>query len=73
MKLTEVPAGSRYFDVDGVPVVLLPGDLSAVAFRLDHSGASYPYPNVPKARVEGDELRQDQFAAWLSTGRAQFA
>lgn len=71
MNLTEVPAESRYFDVDGVPVVLLPGGLSAMAFRFDQS--SYPFPNVPKVRQEGDELQAAQFAAWLSTGRAQFA
>lgn len=72
MKLDAVPAGSRYFDVDGVPVVLLPGELSAFAFRLDNQ-QDYPYPNVPKVRTEGDELRSDQFAMWLSTGKSQFA
>lgn len=72
MKLDAVPAGSRYFDVDGVPVVLLPGDLSAVAFRLDNQ-QDYPYPNVPKVRTEGDELRSDQFSAWVTHRRDPFA
>ena len=43
-----------------------------MAFRLDNR-ASYPYPNVPKVRQEGDELSAQQFANWLKTGRPQFA
>ena len=66
MLLSDVPVGSRYFDVDGAAVVLLPGELSAMAFRLDNR-ASYPYPNVPKVRQEGDELSAQQFANWLKT------
>ena len=70
LNLSEVPAGSRYLDVDSIPVVLLPSG-RCVAFDT-RDGSSYPYPNESKAGMEGDDLSADEFAEWLRTGVNRF-
>jgi hypothetical protein len=78
MKLTDVPAGSTFLDVDSIPVVKLPnGD--CIAF--DAAGASRPFQNTSKADLEGDRpdrggvsrLARDraQPVRWSEIGRLQ--
>jgi hypothetical protein len=70
MKLSEVAEGSRFLDVDGIPVVLLPTGRCVAFDKRD--GSSYPYPNEQKAGMEGDALSRAEFAEWLSTGFNRF-
>ena len=71
MKLSEVPEGSRFLDVDSIPVVMLPGG-RCIAFKTCGSDESRPYPNESKAGMEGDNLTREEFAAWLETGFNRF-
>lgn len=71
MKLADVPEGSRFLDVDSIPVVMLP-DRTCVAFEKRGSAESRPYPNAAKAGVEGDDLPREEFTAWLETGSNRF-
>lgn len=69
MKLSDVPAGASFLDVDSIPVVKLPSG-ECVAF--ESVDESRPYPNARKAGLEGDSLSADEFRAWLLTGRNRF-
>lgn len=71
MKLSEVPEGSRFLDVDSIPVVMLPGG-RCIAFRKSGDAESRPYPNEAKAGSEGDALSREEFAAWLASGFNRF-
>ena len=68
--MSDVPAGSRYLDVDGIPVVLLPSG-RCVAFS-ELTFESRTYPNEQKAGMEGDRLSSAEFAEWLRTGINRF-
>ena len=69
VKPSEIPAGSKCLDVDGIPVVKLPsGD--CIAFDFD--GEPRPYPNRRKADLDGDDLSAADFRAWLASGRNRF-
>jgi hypothetical protein len=71
MKLSEVPEGSRFLDVDSIPVVMLP-DRTCIAFDPQGSAESRPYGSPAKAGVEGDDLSREEFAAWLEAGFNRF-
>jgi hypothetical protein len=73
MKLNELPAGSRFLDVDSIPVVMLPGG-ECIAFAAGKGVGveSRAYPNKAKAGEEGDVISRDEFARWLATGRNHF-
>lgn len=69
MKISDVPAGAVYLDVDSIPVVKLPnGDYIA----FDFAGDSRPYPNQRKADLEGDQLSRSDFRAWIASGKNRF-
>ena len=70
MHLSDIPAGSRYLDVDGIAVALLPSG-RCVAFS-EFTFKSRPYPNEQKAGMEGDNLSAAEFAEWLRTGVNRF-
>ena len=67
MKLSQVPKGSRFLDVDSIPVVMLP-DRTCVAFETRGAPDSRPYGNESKAGRDGDDLSREEFAAWLESG-----
>ena len=71
MKLSEVPPGSRFLDVDSIPVVML-SDRSCIAFETRGSLESRPYDNALRAGLEGDDLSREEFAAWLQSGVNHF-
>lgn len=70
MKPTEIPQGSTFLDVDGIPVVRLP-NASLVAFSKGADAESRAYPDTAKVG-EGDALDREEFLAWLSTGTNRF-
>ena len=72
MKLTDVPEGADFLDVDGIPVARLP-DGSCIAFeKSDAAADSRPYTNAAKAGAEGDKLTRAEFQDWLSSGVNRF-
>lgn len=70
MNLSDIPAESRYLDVDSIPVVLLRTG-RCVAFSV-FTCESRPYPNEQKAGMEGDDLSPAEFSEWLRTGLNRF-
>ena len=70
MNLSEVPEGSRFLDVDSIPVVMLPTG-RCIAFSLN-DGSSREYPNESKAGLEGDEMSAADFGAWVKAGFGVF-
>lgn len=71
MQFAEIPPESDFLDVDGIPVVRLPGG-ECIAFEKSPGAEGYPYPNSSKAGLEGDALSHAEFAEWLATGYNRF-
>ena len=71
MKLTDVPTGADFLDVDGIPVARLP-DGTCIAFEKSADAESRPYPNASKAGHDGDALTRAEFQDWLFSGGNRF-
>ena len=69
MKLSDVPAGSKFLDVASIPVVKLP---NGKYITFDSPDLSRPYPDSRKADLEGDRLTRHEFREWIATGLNRF-
>jgi hypothetical protein len=73
MKFKDLPAGTKFLDVDGIAVADLPsGELVAFSDGKGLDVESRAYPNGGKADREGSPLTRDEFAEWLKTGKNRF-
>ena len=72
MNFSEVPGGTRFFDIDGIAVAVLP-DATHVAFNTKADNESRPYPNTSAPGSDmGDLLSRDEFATWIESGFNRF-
>ena len=72
MNFSELPAGTRFLDVEGIAVAVLP-DATHVAFATKADNESRPYPSSSQPGSDmGDALSRDEFATWLETGFNRF-
>lgn len=72
MKFSDLPVGTRFLDIDGIAVAVLP-DATHLAFEPEADSESRPYPNSSQPGSDmGDRLSREEFAAWLQTGYNRF-
>lgn len=74
MKFSELPEGTKFYDMDSRPVAVLP-NATHVAFTAGEGDAeSRPFPNGNRSSWSdmGDLLSREEFASWLEKGINRF-
>ena len=72
MNFSELPVGTRFLDIEGIAVAVLP-DATHVAFETKAGNESRPYPDSARPGSDmGDVLSRDECATWLETGFNRF-
>ena len=73
MKFSDLPPDTRFYDIDGIAVAVLP-DATHLAFSPGGDGGSRPYPlrTLTAMSDMGDRLSRDEFVAWLKQGFNRF-
>jgi hypothetical protein len=71
MDAKELPEGTGFYDVDGIPVAVLAWD-HCLAFNLS-DGHSYSFPYFsPSWETHSDRLTRQEFMDWLRDGFNKF-